>query len=406
MNSTMSGWSALRMTIFAARRVFSARLDDPGERVVALHEKDRSRGGPAAGERLARSIRFRSRTSTASSRSRQAEDRLHRVVDRVDEAGRALRRPSSVRSRRSALLVRACRTARGQCCGRARWLARGSPWRGVSRSIPTCRGSRDLPRRSIPLPIRAGTGPRSPGRLRPPRSAFALGGPQRPHRPRRRPLLVREGALHQRQQVESRQPAFRVAVGDLPDGPHRLVLQFVDWRIRPLLPSFHSSGIRVAATTAAPISRRCSGLVENGWDGYPATTPAVAMTASRNERPLDGRGGCGDADAFRRPSETAPSGVSHASSVQVGLGVAAAARRSFTRSREELPTSTSALRTRLSARDYLVSARKPPFRAEIGANSWHSGRDVGAIPAATEAPDGLRTENGGKSARMSCFQGQ
>ena len=57
-------------------------------------------------------------------------------------------------------------------------------------------------------------------------------------------------------------------------------------------------------------------------------------------------------------------------------------------------------------RDELVSARKPPFRAEIGANAWHSGRDVGAIPAATEAPDGLRTENGGKSARMSCFQGQ
>ena len=51
-------------------------------------------------------------------------------------------------------------------------------------------------------------------------------------------------------------------------------------------------------------------------------------------------------------------------------------------------------------------SQKTPFRAEIGANSWHSGRDVGAIPAATEAPDGLRTENGGKSARMSCFQGQ
>ena len=55
---------------------------------------------------------------------------------------------------------------------------------------------------------------------------------------------------------------------------------------------------------------------------------------------------------------------------------------------------------------YIVSARKPPFRAEICANSWHSGGDVGANPVATKAPDGLRASVGQYVARMSCFKGQ
>ena len=54
----------------------------------------------------------------------------------------------------------------------------------------------------------------------------------------------------------------------------------------------------------------------------------------------------------------------------------------------------------------LVSARKPPFRAEICANSWHSGGDVGANRVATKAPDGLRASEGQYVARMSCFKGQ
>ena len=56
--------------------------------------------------------------------------------------------------------------------------------------------------------------------------------------------------------------------------------------------------------------------------------------------------------------------------------------------------------------DELVSARKPPFRAEICANSWHSGGDVGANRVATKAPDGLRASEGQYVARMSCFKGQ
>ena len=43
MNSTMSGWSTLRMTILAARRVLPSGLDDnAGEGVEALHEAERA----------------------------------------------------------------------------------------------------------------------------------------------------------------------------------------------------------------------------------------------------------------------------------------------------------------------------------------------------------------------------
>jgi hypothetical protein len=45
-NSTMSGWSAFRMTILAARPRLAAALDHAGERVVAAHERDRSGAVP------------------------------------------------------------------------------------------------------------------------------------------------------------------------------------------------------------------------------------------------------------------------------------------------------------------------------------------------------------------------
>ena len=41
-----------------------------------------------------------------------------------------------------------------------------------------------------------------------------------------------------------------------------------------------------------------------------------------------------------------------------------------------------------------MSARKPPFRAEICANSWRILSVIRHEPAATEAPDGLRDSEG------------
>ena len=46
MNSSMSGWSALRMTILAARRVLPPALDRAGRRVGAAHEAHRPAGVP------------------------------------------------------------------------------------------------------------------------------------------------------------------------------------------------------------------------------------------------------------------------------------------------------------------------------------------------------------------------
>ena len=55
---------------------------------------------------------------------------------------------------------------------------------------------------------------------------------------------------------------------------------------------------------------------------------------------------------------------------------------------------------------YLVSARKPSFRAEICANSWHPGRDFGTDRRRRRRLTSCGIAKGSKSARMSCFQGQ
>ena len=56
--------------------------------------------------------------------------------------------------------------------------------------------------------------------------------------------------------------------------------------------------------------------------------------------------------------------------------------------------------------DELVSARKPPFRAEICANSWHPERDFGTTRPRRRRLTGCGIAKASKSARMSCFQGQ
>ena len=76
----------------------AARLDRPGRRVGAAHERDRAGGVAALRELLLR----RAQPREVDARARAAaeddalaadpvEDRVHRVVDREDEAGRALR---------------------------------------------------------------------------------------------------------------------------------------------------------------------------------------------------------------------------------------------------------------------------------------------------------------------------
>ena len=54
----------------------------------------------------------------------------------------------------------------------------------------------------------------------------------------------------------------------------------------------------------------------------------------------------------------------------------------------------------------LVSARKPSFRGEICANSWHPGRDFGTDRRRRRRLTSCGIAKGSKSARMSCFQGQ
>ena len=77
----------------------AARLDDAGKRVVALHERHRARRRAAAREQFLRrtdrrQVRARARSELEQHPlgPRQGQDGIHRVLDRVDEAGRALRR--------------------------------------------------------------------------------------------------------------------------------------------------------------------------------------------------------------------------------------------------------------------------------------------------------------------------
>ncbi len=76
----------------------AARFDDAGEGVVALHEGDRSGGGAAAGQELARGADVGEVGAGAAPvleehplGAGQPEDGVHRVLDGVDEARRALR---------------------------------------------------------------------------------------------------------------------------------------------------------------------------------------------------------------------------------------------------------------------------------------------------------------------------
>ena len=77
----------------------AARLDDAGKRVVALHERDRARRRAAARQQLPRradrrQVRPGARTELEQHAfgPGQRQDRVHRVLNGIDEAGRALRR--------------------------------------------------------------------------------------------------------------------------------------------------------------------------------------------------------------------------------------------------------------------------------------------------------------------------
>ena len=76
----------------------AARLDRPGRRVGAAHERDRAGGVAALRQLLLRRAQPREVDARAGAAAEDdalaadpVEDRVHRVVDREDEAGRALR---------------------------------------------------------------------------------------------------------------------------------------------------------------------------------------------------------------------------------------------------------------------------------------------------------------------------
>ena len=94
----MSGWSTSSTTILAARRVLPPDLIVPGRRIGAAHEADRAGRVAALGELLLRAAQLREVEARAGAAAEDdalapdpVEDRLHRVLDREDEAGRALR---------------------------------------------------------------------------------------------------------------------------------------------------------------------------------------------------------------------------------------------------------------------------------------------------------------------------
>src|SRR5215472_6648701 len=88
MNSSTSGWSTSSTTIFAARRVLPPDLIVPAEASAPRMKET----GPEAKPPFD-SCSFDERRWERLTPARDpVEDRLHRVVDREDEAGRALRR--------------------------------------------------------------------------------------------------------------------------------------------------------------------------------------------------------------------------------------------------------------------------------------------------------------------------
>ena len=94
----MSGWSASRITILAARRVLPPLLMTPGETVEPAHEGNRARGRAAAGEPFAARAQAGEIGAGAGTvleqppfGAHQFQDAVHAVVHAVDEAGGALR---------------------------------------------------------------------------------------------------------------------------------------------------------------------------------------------------------------------------------------------------------------------------------------------------------------------------
>ena len=98
MKSRMSGWSTSSTTILAARRVLPPDLIVPAQESAPRMKETGPRGGAALRQLLLRAADVRQVDARAGAAAEDhallgvpGEDRLHRVLDREDEAGRALR---------------------------------------------------------------------------------------------------------------------------------------------------------------------------------------------------------------------------------------------------------------------------------------------------------------------------
>ena len=94
MNSSMSGWSTSRTTIFAARRVAPPDLMVPAEASAPRMKRDRAGGGAAGGQQLLGGADAGEVQAGAGAALEDqpllpvpVQDRVHRVVDGQDEAG-------------------------------------------------------------------------------------------------------------------------------------------------------------------------------------------------------------------------------------------------------------------------------------------------------------------------------
>ena len=93
MNSSTSGWSALRMTIFAARRVVPPLLMTPANASKPFMKETGPLAVPppasdSVAERIVREVGPRAAAVLEEHALGlgEREDRLHRVLDAVDEA--------------------------------------------------------------------------------------------------------------------------------------------------------------------------------------------------------------------------------------------------------------------------------------------------------------------------------